>query len=497
MKHLAAAPDRKGVNKVPVNLNLRKTGSNAISMLTSDAMNRATTFVLYALVARHLGAREFGQLSLALALFYTFQIFASAGLKMLITRQVAKDRTQTGVFFLNGCAIVSFSSLCSFVTLFGFVRLMHYTHVTSVIILLLSAGVLPYAFSAVCEGIFQAWERMRYIPLVNVPVNVVKIGCAFLFLSRGQGLYSVILVVLISLVATAGMEAWILFRQFPIHYSGLDLRFALKMIRSGSTFLGIDGILAITSSVNIVLLSKVTDESQVGLFNAANQLMAPLLLVYQNIVLSTFPLMCQQARLGFRSLKQITENVIELLLVITLPTIAALFFLGDWALSIFYKKPVFLQAFPVLRIIVWTLLLQAFTSVLGQVLVACHRETVNLRAVVVDTVVNLVCGWPLISRFGLRGAAVTVLLTKVVDFVLHYYPVSELFSGISLRKMLWKPALAAGCMALYLAAATRRTSALSSVIATVIYSSALLTLIMWACGGPREFKTKYLGPWSR
>jgi len=73
-------------------LSLRKIGGNAISIFTSDAMNRATNFVLYALVARHLGAREFGQLSLALTLFYVFQVSAVAGVKMFITREVARDR---------------------------------------------------------------------------------------------------------------------------------------------------------------------------------------------------------------------------------------------------------------------------------------------------------------------------------------------------------------------------------------------------------------------
>ena len=78
-----------------MSMNLIKTGGNAVSILTSDVMNRATSFVLYALVARRLGAHEFGQLTLAFTLFYTFQVFAVGGLKTLIVRQVAKDRAQT------------------------------------------------------------------------------------------------------------------------------------------------------------------------------------------------------------------------------------------------------------------------------------------------------------------------------------------------------------------------------------------------------------------
>ncbi|TEU13176.1 MAG: hypothetical protein E3J25_06220, partial [Anaerolineales bacterium] len=59
---------------------LRRIARNAASILASDIVSRATTFVLYALVARYLGAVEFGQMSLALSMFYTFGVFAGAGL---------------------------------------------------------------------------------------------------------------------------------------------------------------------------------------------------------------------------------------------------------------------------------------------------------------------------------------------------------------------------------------------------------------------------------
>src|SRR4029077_4282047 len=92
--------------------NLRKAGGNALSMLTSDVMNRATSFLMYALVARRLGAQEFGQLSLAFSLFYMFQVFAIAGLKVLVIRQVAKDRSQTKLYFVNACTIVTAAPFC-------------------------------------------------------------------------------------------------------------------------------------------------------------------------------------------------------------------------------------------------------------------------------------------------------------------------------------------------------------------------------------------------
>src|SRR5207247_10977604 len=103
------------------------------------------------------------------------------------------------------------------------------------------------------------------------------------------------------------------------------------------------------------------------------------------------------------------------------PALAGLFFLGDWALSILYKNPVFQQAFPALRIVAWVLISQVFTRVLGQALVASHREKITLRIVAVDTLINLVVGWPLVSFFCLRGAGIAFVVTIVVCCVVVWF----------------------------------------------------------------------------
>jgi O-antigen/teichoic acid export membrane protein len=471
-------------------LSLRKTSGNALSILTSDVMNRVTSFVLYAMVARHLGTQEFGQLTLALTLFYAFQVFAVGGLKTLIVRQVAKDRTQTRLYFLNGILIVAFSSVVSLIALWSFVRVMHYPPSTTRVILLLSLGLLPYTISAVCEGLFQAWERMPYIACVNVPVNVAKVAGAFLLLTTNRDLYPVVLILLASLAAIAVVEVWILLRKFSSPPASIDLRFSLRTMRTAATFLGIDGTLAIMSSMNILLLSKLATETQVGLYSAATQLLVPLLLVYQSIAQSIFPVMCRKVAPGYQSLKQIAQHAIELLLILALPAAAGLFFLGDRVISLLYKNPAFSQAFPALRIIAWVLILQVFTSVLGQVLLASHREKITLRIVFVDATVNLLVGWPLISMFGLRGAAVALLLTRAADCLQHFIPVSRLLSGIPLASIIWKPLVAAACMAAYLAAPSGRPGLLAGISATLIYAGALVAVAIWASGGPRQLRDK-------
>ena len=475
---------------------LRSIGGNALAILTSDVLNRATSFVLYAMVARRLGAFEFGQMSLALSLFYMFQVSAAAGLKVLIVRQVSKDPSQTSLYFRNGCAIVAASSLLSVSALFVLVRLIHYSPTTNAIVLLLALALFPYAISSVCEGIFQAWERMRYIAWVNVPTNIAKVVAAYVLLVRGLRLYTVILVLLAGFFAVALAEVWIVLRRFPAQPTPLSLRFCWTTLRSSFTFLAIDKVIALEASLNIILLSKLAGETEVGLYSAAMQLMVPLVLVYLSIAQSIFPVMCRKAQEGLPELKRIAERATEALLILALPAAGGIFFLGQWGLALVYKNPEFLHAMPALRIMVWTLILQVFSAVLGQVLLATHRENLTLRIVIVDVLITLSVGSLLIWRFGLLGAAMSFLLTRAAAAVQHYVPVSRLLSGIPLGRVTWRPILAATCMVLYLAFAGQQSRfAFTAISATLIYAAAFLLLAVIACGGLREFKAQVFYSW--
>lgn len=480
-----------------MSVSLRNISTNALSILTSDVLNRATSFVIYAMIARKLGAFEFGQMSLALSLFYVFAIFAVSGVKTLLIREVAKDRSQTRKYLINGCLIVGVMSFGSLAALFGFVRAVHYTGGTKLVVLLLSLALLPCGITSVCEGIFQAWERMHYIAYVNVPSNLAKMAGAYLLLFWNRGLYTVILLLLVAFYTVAAAELWLVIRQFDIRPrpeggDGIDLRFALRTLRSASTFLGIDSTCAIAGNLNIILLSKLATEKEVGLYSAATQLMVPLLLVYQSIAQSIFPVMVRKIEPGLRTLRRISEQAMEVLLMLAVPTVAGVFFFGQWALSILYKNHAFVEAVPALRIVAWILVPQVFTSVLGQVLVATHHEKITLKIAMVNGVLNLALGWPLIRRYGLVGAAGIFVVTSVVGCILHYIPVARLLSGVSVLKIIWKPVVAGGCMAVYMALAITRVDLLTGFSATLVYLAVLVVLAVWASGGVRQFKEKYL-----
>jgi O-antigen/teichoic acid export membrane protein len=425
----------------PAGGGLRRILSNAASILTTDVVNRGTTFVLYALVARYLGAFAFGQLSLALTLFYTFQVLAAAGLKTLTVREVARDKTATSSFLVNGSVTVAATCACAIASLSLFVRVMGYSRQTAWLILLLSLGLLPAALTMLMEAVFQAWEKMHLIAVANVPANAVKAGVALLAVTYGAGLYRIAAVILLTQTAVAVFEWRLLRRNIVRPDSRFDRHFAVRMVQSSAPFLGIDVTIAVWSSIQIVLLSALASETEVGLYNAAAQVLVPIGLLFQSLTQTLFPIMCRRFETDCRDLKHIAERLLACLLAAAFAFSVVLFVLADKILLLLYHGERFRAAAPVLRILVWSVVFSAITSALGQVLLAGRREVVTLRIVAVNAAVSLTLGLLLIHRLGpLQGAPLATVIAGCVNVIQHYVPVSRLLGGISVRGAIWAPA---------------------------------------------------------
>jgi O-antigen/teichoic acid export membrane protein len=468
---------------------LRRIGGNMASLLSSNVVNKATTFALYALVARYLSAFEFGQMSLALSYFFLFQVFALAGLELQITRAVANDKAATGKYFVNGSAVVFVFSILSMIIQLTFIWALNYSKETTTVILLLSLGLLPFTLSTVCQAIFKAWERMRYIAYANIPVSVAKVIFALLLLSHGFGLYSLIILLLISHIVTMGVQWWLMFRYISKPSLHIDAHLMVSIVKSASTFLGIEVILAVMGSFSNILLSKLTSETEVGYYSAAYQLMVPIQIFYQSVVSSIFPLMCRKFNLDTSSLKRITEYLAELLLAVAIPSTIGLFFFSDFVLQLIYGNGL-LPATNVLRVGIWTLIPTALSFALGQALYASNREKITLRIIIIDLVVSVVFNLILISRFGLIGAPIASLLIRTVDFFQHYVSISRRLFTISIRRIATNSVVASLCLIAYLSMWRHQLNFLVMITAGMVYVSILVLLMIWSNGGYRRLRSQ-------
>jgi len=462
---------------------------NTAALVVNDLINRAITFVLYALIARYLGAYEFGQMSITLTVFYLLQSLAPLGLKMLLVRETARQPADSGSALVQGSLVALGASILALWLLLGFLFWMDYAPATTRLIMLVSVGLIPYSLSAVCEAIFQAHEQIRWITAANVPISLGRGLAAWWILAAGLDLYWIGVLFLVSFTATWLLE-WLLLTRHVVRPDTRPERdLFLRLARGAVPFIGLQGVIAVTNSILPLFLSKSHGEVQVGLFNAANQIMAPVLLVSQSVVVSLFPRLCQKVADGSSALALTTRRLIELLLGLSLPAVIGLLFYARFALLLIYGRPIFAISALLLQLMAASLLFRAVTSVLGRVLLASGRERTLLSILLLETGACLGLAFALIPRWGVLGAALAGLIVTLIDLILHLPPIFKLLGPLPLGRAAWKAVNASLVLIVWLVFATGTALSpwLGILVSLLLYPAVWLALAVLEAGGWRKF----------
>ncbi|MEY4566306.1 MAG: hypothetical protein RLY14_1276 [Planctomycetota bacterium] len=428
-----------------------KIGINAIAILSGEMLSKVSTYFVYFIVGHYAGAEVFGQLALGLSLLYTFHVFAVAGLPTLITRKVSMNPETSFQVLYNGYLAALLPSLLSILAMCIFTLAMNYQSATSQTILLLSLALLPYSLTMIAEAVIRGREQMSWIVAGNLPGSILLVGGSYIAMSSGASVVVLAGIVVLSRTFSFFMMqvcCWLAIKSFSPQ--SISFREAWKLLSDSLVFFWSDGVAAIAVSLNSVLLSKYASEREVGYLSASFQLLQPMAMIYRSVGHSCFPALVRAATAGSSQLANLCSMMISGLLRIAMPATLIVFWTGKDLLSFAYGNADFEEAGRILQILSVTLLLDPLNPILGHGLWAKGKERLVLRIVIVNFLVTAVLGFWLISRYGIDGAAWSIVIASVVNVLQHIlyfqFAVQPLHIGRELVKLAPSSILASLCL---------------------------------------------------
>jgi O-antigen/teichoic acid export membrane protein len=425
----------------------RKLLTNSLSLLVNRLVQSITSFVLVASIARTLGAAELGRYLLAFSYYYMFMAIASQGIKTLFTRELSRKPQEMPVYLVSGTFLQILLSITAYSLQVIVVFLLPYNSDTSITCYIMGLTIIPFSLSNITEAIFQAQERMNLISISTIPVYILRLLVMLWFLHLNYGVNYLAAILAVSETIILVIE-WILLTRVVKPKWQIEKDFVLQLFKSARTFMLIDAVGIVSSKMAILIISLIGSELMVGLYGVIGQLMLPLTLVSDSICMAAFPVMTKAVFLGREKLRQITENIIEILLCVSLPLLVLIFFHGNDIIKFIYKDPNFEQVNLVLKVSCLTLITYPFMRTFVYVLLANGFEKFNLIEVIATNVVGILSGVILISQYKLMGAAFMQLAMAFTGLSLLAYAVySNLFS-LRLLQIVRRPLLISVCMAL-------------------------------------------------
>ncbi|MBD2244329.1 oligosaccharide flippase family protein [Nostoc sp. FACHB-888] len=464
--------------------------SNSLSMIVNRLVQSIATFVLTAAIARNLGAEAIGQYLLAYSYYFIFVGIASQGLKILFTRELAREPQKTSVYLMSGTWLQLIFSLVSYGGLVIVVFLLPYSSKTSTLCYIMGLTIIPFALSNVTEAIFQAKEKMHLIAIATVPVYVLRLIIMIWAMQLKYGIEYLGVILFCSETLILVIE-WILIRQFVKIEWQIDKDFVWNTIKAARTFFAIEAIAVVSNRIEILILSLLGNEFLVGLFGAIIQLLQPFSIIANSITIAMFPRLSKLVDQGREKQQQMTESFIEVLLTMGLPLFLGLLFFGKDLLTFIYGSS-FAQGSLALSISAISLILLPFTRTLCSLLVANHFEIVNLREVVITTILGSLGGVALVSQHELVGAAIMALLMTILAFSQYVYFTYTLLFPLNLWRVIRRPIIISTLMVLVFLILKKITLdfLFTLIIATSFYILFVIFLTIHTLGGIHIVKEK-------
>lgn len=472
----------------------RKLVGNSLSILINRLTQSITTFVLVAFIARILGSYQLGQYLLAFSYYFIFMTIASEGLKTLFTREIARNPQETSVYFVNGTLLQFLYSIIGYILLLVVVFALPYKSDTSSICYIFGLTIIPFSLSNITEAIFQAKEKMHLIAISTVPIYILRVLLMIWMMKLNYGVSILAIIMVVSEFLILLIE-WGLLTQLVKPDWQIERDFMWRTVKSSRTFVAIEGMAVINSRIQLLILSLLGGEVLVGLYGGISQLMQPFQIVSQSLVTAVFPSMSKAVILGREKQRYLVETIAEILLIVALPLIIGLFFIGGDLLIFLYHDLSFAKASLALNVLALTLITASLSKPLSFLLVANGFEWVNLREVIVATIVGGLFSIVLISKYQLVGAATAVLLTYTLGFSQFIYSVYTLLFPLNIWRIIQRPLIISiWMMVIFLI--LQKTG--QNLILTVVFSSFAYGLIVsifgiYALGGLKLAWHKLLG----
>ena len=446
----------------------RKLAINSISMLVNRVAQGIVSFAITAAIARSLGAYALGQYLLAFSYYYIFVNIFSQGFKTLFTREIACNPETTPVYLVNGTLLQLVFSIIGYIALVILVFILPYNTDTSSICYIMGLTVIPFSLSNITEAIFQAQEKMHLIAISTVPIYILRLLAMIWIIQLHYGIQHISIIFVISETLIFIIQWFLLTKIIQLKWK-INQAFIWKTIKSARTFFAIETIGIIAIKMDILILSILGNEVLIGLLGAVVQLLQPFYLVSSSVNLAAFPGISRAVSLGKEKQREAAQNVIEILLCMSLPFLLGISFFGDELVLFVYGDKSFAEALIVLHISSLALITSGFSRTFSYLLLANGFERFNLIEVFITTTVGGLAGIVLISQYHLLGAALMNLVITITNFSIFTYIVYRYIFSLQLWRIIRRPLLISGLMLIIF------------LILKKIHLNFLLTMILATC----------------
>lgn len=412
---------------IQVNSNFKKIITNSGINFTFRIFGLCTTFITTIFITRFFGVGTFGNYSLIFALSQLVALFFTLGIPNTLIKIIGNNNFNTSqakkilvkgikvslIFSLIPVLFFSYGSEFLSSHVFHNYNLKNYFFiVTFSIPLFIVHEIFLYFFVA-------TKNFLRYNLFMFVIPNILLIF--FLFIFYHNGLYNqyTFFAYTLAILFTVIAESFIIF-EFKTQKEYVPIS-TKQLLKTASPLLFSGLFLYLLNYTNVIMLGIMTNETQVGIYNIAYKIGNVGFLIIISVSTIITPKMAELYGKGnLQELKKLTHNSTRLIALLSTPIVLILIFFSKFFLS-FWGKEVE-QGSTTMIIVSLGVLFSAISGNVDQILNMTNNQIILRNVTIVSFFINLSLSYFLIPIYGIKGAAISSLLTNIgINLMCIYY----------------------------------------------------------------------------
>lgn len=385
--------------------------ANTAYRVVAEVVSKLISIAFYIVLAREVGDASFGIFTFGLAFVALVTTLATFGQDAIVVREVSRRRSLVHDYFANTLALKTLLAVPVLVLAVAIATAAGMDSTTRLVILLLGVGVTAETLMATCFGVFQAFDRLGFIPVVLVLQRAAMTAVGIPVILAGGGVAAASAVYLGAALLALALAVAFLRRRVVRPRLRVEAGRWLPLMRTAAP-VGFANVFSTTLfRIDTALLALLTTNAVVGDYGAAYRLFEATLFFTWSVSSVTYPLFSRLAA-GEAALTFVKERALKLGLVPTVPLAVGALVLGGPVITLLYGNE-FEEAGTALMLLAPAIALYPVEHVASAMLIAQDRQ--RIVAVVLGAVAaaNVALNLVLIPLFSLNGAAAATSLSEL------------------------------------------------------------------------------------
>lgn len=397
------------------------------------------------LIARMLQASGLGVFSTAMAYYGLIAVASGMGAQDFLVREIARDRHRTNRYVVHASVVGTLASVMVMSIFLAILPHLDYSGELAVGTYAVILAIIPGTLNTIQYAVFVAHQRVEFVMYTRFVGTLVNVGLSLFLLVQGYGVVSLLIVFVV--VEYLVMLCFFFFtsRYITALRWEFELSFARKLVWEMRTFAALSMLAALFAQPEVIIISLVQNEDQVGYYSAAMKLVGFWYLISQMYMANVYPILSRSYHLADQKFQIIQDKSIKYLLALSLPLTAGMIAAAEPIIKLFYGSGFEAAVLP-LQILAFNIPLAYVSAVLWRVLAARNEQDSVLRVRVITLFTRLGGGYLLVSWLGALGAAISTPANLFLNTLLLAFYTKRGGTQLHLLRLGWRFALAASGM---------------------------------------------------